>query len=135
MRRSVSLCSVVGSFSVVAGCCMEERLRSSEQAVYVLLGIEDHKVVDFLANAHVTNRKIQFLRDRNGNSTLGSAIQFRQHDARDARYFQKLSRLLQSVLPGYRIQHEQRFVRRAFNFAARDTPHLFQFRHQIGFCV
>src|SRR5436189_43421 len=43
--------------------------------------------------------------------------------------------LLQSVLPGRRVDDEQRLVRRPCELALDHAPHLRQFLHQVRLCV
>src|SRR5687767_6168842 len=107
----------------------------SKQPIYIQLRVEHDKIINLLADSGITNRQVEFLCDCDCDSTFRSSIKFSENDSSHARDFQKLSRLLESILSGDCIDYEQRLMRCAFNLARRDSFHFFQLGHQIRFGV
>src|ERR1051325_9392984 len=70
-----------------------------EQTVDVLVGVERHEVVYRFADADVADRQLQIVRDGDGHTAFGGAVEFRQHDAVDAGGRHELARLRDAVLP------------------------------------
>ena len=70
---------------------------------------------------------------RNGHhdSSLGGAIELGEYDAGHARGFGELARLLQTVLPGGRVEHQQHLVWRLGNHLLGGAGHLLQLGHQV----
>jgi len=54
---------------------------------------------------------------------------------RDADSGSKLARLREAVLPGGGVHYQQHVMRRAGNYLCGSALHLFEFEHQVGFCV
>ena len=69
--------------------------------------------------------------DCDGDAALCAAVELRQRDARDSDRFSEEPRLLQSVLSCRRVDDEQRLVRRSFQLALDDAPHLRELLHQV----
>ena len=55
-----------------------------EERVDVLVRREREQIVDAFADADVSDRQLQIVRDRDGDAALGRAIKFREDDAGDA---------------------------------------------------
>src|SRR5207237_5804126 len=88
-----------------------------------------------LVESRVSNRKTQLLPAGDGDAALGRAVEFGEHDARDARDFEKLSRLLKTVLARDGVEDEKRLMRRTFDFARGDALHLLKLGHQVRLVV
>ena len=102
-----------------------------EQRVDVLLRRERDQIVDALADADVADRQLQVVGDRDGDATLGRAIELGEHDAVHAGHGHELARLRQAVLSDGRVEHEQDLVRRALDFARGDAADLVELGHQV----
>src|SRR5215475_6922293 len=96
----------------------EARVSLFKQPVYVLLRIEHHEVVNLLSDAGVAYRQIEFFGNSDRNTAFGCPVKFSQYDSGNTGNFQKLPRLLQTVLSGYCIDDQQRFVGSAFNLSS-----------------
>ena len=77
------------------------------------------------------DRQPELVRDRDGHAALGRAVELRQRDAGHAGRLAEQPRLLQAVLPGRRVDDEQRLVRRALEPALDHAPHLGELLHQV----
>jgi len=66
---------------------------------------------------------------------LGRAVQLGEHDAGGAGGLSKLPRLLQSILAGGGVHHQQDLVGRAGNQFCSGAAHLVQLVHEAGFGV
>src|SRR5207237_4028353 len=88
-----------------------------------------------LVESRVSNRKTQLLPAGDGDAALGRAVEFGERDACDARDFEKLSRLLKSVLARDGVEDEKRFMRRALDLARGDALHLLKLGHQVRLVV
>src|SRR6185369_13247783 len=96
MRRSMSV-QVVGSVKVVvvgtryfprggakaqsSGKFLFASLRgnsfsASKQPIHILLRVEDYQIVDFFADAGITNRQVEFFCNGDGDSAFGGAVEF-----------------------------------------------------------
>ena len=71
------------------------------------------QVVEPFADADELHRQPELVRDRDGDAALRRAVELRQRDAGDADRLGEEPRLLHPVLPGRRVDDEQRLVRRA----------------------
>jgi hypothetical protein len=74
----------------------------------------------------------EIVRDRHRDAALGGAIELGQHDAGDASRGGELARLRDAVLSHRRVEHEERFVRRARDLARGDAADLLELAHQVG---
>ena len=67
--------------ALIGVCKLEVGVRGqeilSEEAVDVLLGVEDDEVVHALADARVADGQAQLLRDGDGDAALGRAVELR----------------------------------------------------------
>src|SRR5687768_4073953 len=79
--------------------------------------IKHYEIVNLLTDTRITDRQVQFVGNRDGNAAFGRSVQFRQHDSGYACDLQKLSRLFEPVLTSDRVDDQQRFMWRAFDFA------------------
>ena len=77
------------------------------------MAIEWREILHFFACPNETRRNSQFVLNRDHDSTFAAAIEFRNDQPRQSNRFMKFARLTQSVATGCRIDHEQRFLRRA----------------------
>ena len=73
---------------------------------------------DLLADPDVADGQVQLARDGDHDAALGGAVELGQHDAGDAGGLGELARLLQAVLAGGGVQHQQHFVRRVGDHAS-----------------
>ena len=71
------------------------------------------------------------MRDREGDAALRRAVELRQRDAADLDCLAEELRLADAVLPGGRVDDEQRLVWRAFEPVLDDTSDLRQLFHQV----
>ena len=64
------------------------------------------KVVHLLAYTDIPDRQPQFAGNRDHHSALGRAVQLRENNAGDLGRFCELASLLQSILPGGRLDYQ-----------------------------
>src|SRR3954447_4344086 len=102
-----------------------------EEGAREVVWIEGPQVVQLLADADELDRQPELVRDRDGNAALRGAVELRQRHTRDFDGLAEEARLLETVLAGGRVDHEQGLVRRALE-PLRDHPaHLGQLLHQV----
>src|SRR5688500_7893595 len=81
-----------------------------EQTIHVILGVKHHKVVDLLAYSNITDGKVQFLRDRDGDAAFCCAVEFRQDDASDVGNLGELASLFEAILARDGVDDKKGFV-------------------------
>src|SRR5215471_2059774 len=97
--------------------------------------MEREQVSRFLANTHVADWNAKFTSDSHDHAAFRRAVQFCEHDTSNSRCLCEQPCLLQSILAGGGVHHQQGLMGRPDNNPLRGAPHLLQFRHQIGFGV
>jgi len=102
-----------------------------EQRIHKFPGIEWQQIALLFTHAHKTYGQTQFARDRHYYAAFCGSIELGQDDPRDSSRLREHARLLQSILPGGGIHHQQRFVRRTGDDPLRGTAHFVQLRHEI----
>src|ERR671936_1147598 len=75
-------------------------------------GIEWPKIVESLADADQLHRHAELVSDCDGNPSLRRTVELRERDARHLDGLTEEPCLLQAVLAGGRVDHEERLVRR-----------------------
>src|SRR5580658_3349452 len=80
------------------------RTPSVEEGIDIGLRVERHQIVDLFACSDESHRQIQLTRNRNHDSALRRAVQLGENDARNSGLAPELARLIQTVLPGCRVQ-------------------------------
>ena len=93
------------------------------------------QIVDPLAHTNELHRNLQLLADGQHHTAARRAVQLGQHDTGDARHLTELARLINSVLPGGSIHHQQHLHVGVRHLAVNDAADLVQFIHQILFVV
>jgi hypothetical protein len=73
--------------------------------------------------------------DRDRDAALRGAVELGQDDAAHVHGLAEEPRLLQAVLPGARVDDEERLVRRAFEPLGDHSPHLRELFHQVRLSV
>ena len=104
---------------VIEGSFFEERFDE-------FFGVEGQQVFDLFADADVADGQVQLARDGDHDAALGGAVELGEHDAGDAGGFGEFARLLQAVLAGGGVEHQQHFVRRVGDHLAGGAAHLLQ---------
>src|SRR3954447_8067087 len=102
-----------------------------EEGAREVVWIEWPQVVQLLADADQLHRQAELVRDRHGDAALRGAVELRQRHTADLDGLAEEARLLEAVLPGGRVDHEQRLVRRAFEALPDDAVHLGELVHQV----
>jgi methionine synthase I (cobalamin-dependent) len=97
--------------------------------------VELQQVGHLLAYADEADGQVEFLGDGHGDAALGRAVELGEHDAGDAGGLGELARLLEAVLAGGGVHHQQHLVGRAGNQLGGGAAHLVQLVHQAGFGV
>ena len=97
--------------------------------------VEWNEVVNLLAGADETNRQIQLAGDGHDDAAFRGAVELGEHDAGDTGVAPEFARLVQAVLTGGRVEHEQHVVRGAGDEFGGGAFHFLQLGHQVGFCV
>src|SRR5579872_1382144 len=80
-----------------------------EQALDERTGIERLQVLDPLAEPDQLHGQAELLCDRHDDPAPGGPVQLREHDPGDGQRRLELARLCDAVLPGRRVEHEERF--------------------------
>src|ERR1039458_6877095 len=120
-----------------SACCMkasslEVSLISIEQRIHEVLRVEGQKIADFFTNPNVSHRQAKFLGDSHYHTALGSAVELGEHNSGDAGRLREQTRLLQTVLAGGGVHHQQGLVGGVGAEALRGAAHLRQLLHQAG---
>ena len=97
-----------------------------KERIYKFFWIERKQIAHLLAHSNKSHGQTQFARDRDHHSAFCGAIELAEHDTSYARRLRKLARLLQSILPGSGVHHQQRFVRSPGNNALGGAAHFIQ---------
>src|SRR6266542_1792908 len=84
-----------------------------DQTVREPHGVEQHEVVEGLAGAEEANRRGHRATQRDDAAAFRGAIELRDHEPRERHGGRELACLVHRVLADGRVQHQQRFVRRA----------------------
>src|ERR1700735_3500919 len=92
---------------------LSARAVSVKERVNVRLRVKWHQIVNLFACADEADRQVEFARDGHHDAALGGAIELGEYDAGAARMAPEFAGLVESVLPGGRIEHQQHVVRRA----------------------
>ena len=74
--------------------------------------VERAEIVQPFSDADELHREAELVGDRDRDPALRRAVELRQGDAGDTDRLREEPRLLQPVLPGRRVDDEQRLVRR-----------------------
>ena len=98
-------------------------------------GENSSRSVHLFADADEADGQIHLLGDGDGDAALGGAVELGEDDAGDAGGLRKQPRLLQAVLAGGCVHHQQHFVRRAGDQARGGAAHLVELVHQSGLGV
>ena len=114
---------------------ISSRIELLEQRIDKLFRRELQQVGHFFADADEADGQVEFAGDGDGDAAFGGAVELGEHDAGDAGGLRELARLLQAVLAGGRVHHEQDFVGRAGDEAGGGAAHLVEFVHEAGFGV
>src|SRR5436309_350499 len=96
-----------------------------------VLWIERPQILELLPHADELDRQGELVCDRDRNAALGTAVELRERDTRDADRFAEETRLLEAVLPRRRVDDEERLVRRAGQLPLDHTSHLGELLHQV----
>src|SRR6476469_4638653 len=87
-----------------------ERASSHDDGVDEGLGVEGGEVVGALAEADELDRHTELALDRDDDAALGGAVELGQDDARDVDRLGEDLGLLETVLPGRRVEDEEHLV-------------------------
>src|SRR3569833_1855803 len=89
------------------------RLRlAREQGLDEIAGIERPQVVDAFADADETDRQLHLLGNCENNAALGGAVELGEDEAGETYRLVELARLIERILAGAGVDHEQGLVRR-----------------------
>ena len=99
------------------------------------VGIEGLQVVQSLAHADEFDGQLQFVFDGKHHAAPGGAVQLGQHDAGQFRHLHEFPRLIDRILPGGGVQHQQDFPVRVGQFLIHHAVDLGQLVHQVLFVV
>src|SRR6188472_556323 len=102
-----------------------------DERARVVVRVERMEVVDSLPHADELHRDAQLVGDRDGDAALRRAVELRQRDARNLRGLGEEPRLLEPVLPGGRIDDEQRLVRSTLEPSGDHASHLGELVHEV----
>src|SRR5438876_6699031 len=97
--------------------------------------VERAQIFKALADADQLHGHAQLVRDRDGDAALCRPVELRQRDAGHVNRLPEEPCLLQAVLTGGRVDHEQRLVRGAFEPLADHAANLCELLHQVGLGV
>ena len=97
--------------------------------------LEGAQIVDALAHADIANRRAELLGQGEDDTTLGRAVELGQHQPGKLHRLVELFGLVDGVLAGAGIEHQQHFMRRGLVQLAHDPADLLQLLHQVVFGV
>ena len=107
----------------------------ADERTSVVAGVERAQVVEPLPHADELHGQPELVRDRDRDAAFRGAVELRQRDAGHAGRLGEEARLLDAVLPGRRVDDEQRLVRRALDPACDDAADLGELLHQVALRV
>ena len=108
---------------------------STKKALDERLAVEGLEIVDALAYSDVLHRDFQLVGNADHHPAFGGAVQFGNGQSRDVGHGGKLPRLLESILTGGSVQHQQHFVGSIGDNLLHHAFDLGQFGHQIDLVV
>src|SRR5262245_33575828 len=99
-----------------------EAISARDERLREVVRVERAQVLERLAHADQLHGQAELVRDRDRDAALRAAVELRQRHSRDADGVVEQARLLHRVLPGRRVDDEQRLVRRAFGSRGDHSP-------------
>src|SRR5207249_8153175 len=91
-----------------------DRLRGDERP-RELAGLEGDEIVQALPDAQPADGETERIGDGKHHAPLGAPVELREHEPGDTQRLMELARLIESVLPRRRVEHEEHLVRRPRN--------------------
>src|SRR5689334_22906826 len=96
-----------------------------------ILSVERPQIVERLPYADQLDRQAELVRDRDRDAALRAAVELRQRNAGHADRLAEETRLLQAVLPGRRVDDEQRLMRGALQLPLDHAADLRELLHEV----
>ena len=93
------------------------------------------QIVNSFADADEFNRQFQFVLDGQHNTAACGTVKFCEYDTRQFRNAHKFTCLIDSILTGSCIQHQQNFTVGIRQFTVNDAVDLCQFVHEVFLIV
>src|SRR3569623_253952 len=102
-----------------------------EQGLDEIAGIEGPQVIDAFADADETDRQLHLLGNCEDDAALGGAVELGEDEAGETYRLVELARLIERILAGAGVDHEQGLVRRGGLELGHHAFDLFELFHEI----